>query len=201
VALGVPFVEADVHLYAGRLEVRHLKTVGPLPILWDRWALAAPWTPRLLLDRLLASMDHRTHLMLDLKGRDGRLPLRVAAALRDHAPGRSVSVCARTWGLLEPLAALDGVRPIHSVGNARQLAALRRRLERGAIPGVSIHRRLLDADVVRDLRRHAALVMSWPVETPAEARTLAGWGVQGLITSRVAELAEVFPAGGRLVTA
>ena len=35
--LGVDVVEADVHLRRGRLEIRHLKTLGPLPWLWDRW--------------------------------------------------------------------------------------------------------------------------------------------------------------------
>ena len=44
-ALRVPLIEADVHLFAGRLEVRHLKTLGPFPILWDRWELAPPWAP------------------------------------------------------------------------------------------------------------------------------------------------------------
>ena len=39
-ALAIPLVEADVHLRRGRIEVRHLKTLGPLPVLWDRWRLA-----------------------------------------------------------------------------------------------------------------------------------------------------------------
>ena len=79
--LGLGVVEADLHLYAGRIEVRHLKTLGPLPVLWDRWTLASPWAPRLRLDRLLASVRPGTELMLDLKGRDRRLPALVAAAL------------------------------------------------------------------------------------------------------------------------
>ena len=199
--LGVPFIEADLHLYAGRLEIRHLKTLGPLPVLWDRWTLAPPWTPRLLLDRLLAAVAPATHLMLDLKGHDARLPSLVVAALSEHAAGRSVSVCARDWRLLEPLAASGGVRPVHSVGTARQLVALRQRLDGRSIAGISIHRRLLDATVVRDLRDRAELVMSWPVETPQEARTLADWGVQGLITSRYAELAAVLPAAAPMVAA
>jgi hypothetical protein len=53
-ALRLPLVEADVHLFAGRLEVRHRKTVGPIPILWDRWELAPPWAPRMLLADLLS---------------------------------------------------------------------------------------------------------------------------------------------------
>src|SRR5690348_2407672 len=85
--LGIAVVEADLHLYAGRIEVRHLKTLGPVPVLWDRWTLAPPWAPRLRLERLLAAVGAHTELMLDLKGRDRRLPALVAAALGEHAPG------------------------------------------------------------------------------------------------------------------
>jgi glycerophosphoryl diester phosphodiesterase len=42
-------VEADIRLYRGRLEVRHLKKAGAIPILWDRRALCRhAWAPRLL---------------------------------------------------------------------------------------------------------------------------------------------------------
>ena len=50
---GARLHECDIHLFWGRLEVRHLKTIGPIPILWDRWFLANPFTPRLLLADLL----------------------------------------------------------------------------------------------------------------------------------------------------
>ena len=33
---GVDLVEADVHAYRGRLEVRHHRSMGGLPFLWDR---------------------------------------------------------------------------------------------------------------------------------------------------------------------
>jgi len=83
-------IEADVHLWRGRLEVRHLKTLGPLPVLWDRWYLAPLGTPRLDLATLLASAHRDTALMLDLKGRDPQLARRVAAQIT-----RPVSVCSR----------------------------------------------------------------------------------------------------------
>ena len=63
------------------------------------------------------------------------------------------------------------------------------------LAGVSIHQRLLDAAVVQDLRRRAALVLSWPVESGAEARRLAGWGVHGLISRSFENL-----AGGAALT-
>jgi hypothetical protein len=182
-ALELPLVEADVHLFGGRLEVRHRKTVGPIPILWDRWELAPPWAPRLLLEELLEAAP-ATELMLDLKGHDRRLPSRVLAAIEAAGrPGR-LTVCSQDWRLLAPLAGLPEIRIVHSVGNARQLARLPE-----TVAGVSIHERLLDAGVVGELRRRAALVLSWPVESAAQARRLAGWGVQGLISRRFEDLA------------
>ncbi len=193
--LGVRFIEADLHLYRGRIEVRHLKTVGPLPLLWDRWTLAAPWTPRLHLDTVLAAVGPETELMLDLKGRDARLPALVAAAMAEHARDVRVTVCARHWPLLDDVAAIPAVRPVHSVGAHRQLEALRRRFAGRRLRGISIHRKLLDARTVADLRRRAEVVMTWPVQTAEEVRELVGWGVQGLIAERpelvAAELAAI----------
>jgi glycerophosphoryl diester phosphodiesterase len=181
-ALGLGVIEADLHLYAGRIEVRHLKTVGPLPVLWDRWTLAPPWAPRLRLERLLASLRPGTELMLDLKGRDRRLAALVAAALGEHAPGMAVTVCARHWPLLELLSETPGVYPVHSIGARRHLRALRRRDDGRGVHGVSIHQELLDAPTVEDLRTRADLLMTWPVQTREQVRRLVGWGVQGLIT-------------------
>lgn len=177
--LGVAVVEADLHLYAGRIEVRHLKTLGPLPVLWDRWTVASPWTPRLRLERLLAALGPHTDLMLDLKGRDPRLAALVASAVGEQALGARVMVCARHWPLLDLLPGLPGV---HSVGTRRQLERLRRGFDGRRLEGVSIHRKLLDAPTVMDLRRRADVVMTWPVQTREDARALAGWGVHGLIT-------------------
>ena len=102
-ALRLPLVEADVHLFfGGRLEVRHRKTVGPIPILWDRWQLAPPWAPRMLLDELLSPPAGGTELMLDLKGHDRRLPERVAWRDRVRVGPRRVTVCSQDWRLLEP---------------------------------------------------------------------------------------------------
>ena len=191
--LRVPLVEADVHLFAGRLEVRHRKTIGPIPILWDRWELAPPWAPRMLLADLLSEAAPGTELMLDLKGHDRRLPDRVAGAIESSgAPGR-VTVCSQDWSLLEPFRRHADIRAVHSVGNARQLARLRRR-HAGGLAGISIHRRLLDRAVVADLRRRAELVLSWPVESLAQARELTGWGVCGLISQSFERLVPALEA-------
>ena len=153
-----------------------------MPLLWDRWTLAPPWTPRLRLDRILAALTPGSELMLDLKGRDRRLPALVMAALGEHAPDTPVTICARHWPLLEALSGAPGVLPVHSVGARRQLERLRRRYDGRRLDGVSIHRKLLDARAVEDLRRRADVVMTWPVRTPEDVRELVGWGVQGLIS-------------------
>ncbi len=183
--LGLDLVEADVHLFRGRLEVRHLKTVGPVPILWDRWALASPLTPRLELHELIAATAQSTELMLDLKGRSGRLADRVREAMLPHLGTRRFTVCARAWHLLELFQPLEGVRTIHSVGNGRQLRELLRRHADGGLEGVSVHERLLDADTLAQLHRAAGIVMTWPANAAARARELLALGVDGLISDRL----------------
>lgn len=182
------FAEADVHLRRGRLEVRHLKAVGP--ILWDRWYIASPRTPRLELADLLAAAGRDTVLMLDLKGFRRRLARAVLAELAVHPGVDETVVCSRSWRLLEAFEADPRVRVVHSVGSRRQLRALRRRFADRRLAGVSIHQRLLDEHVTAELRRRAELIVSWPVETADEAMRLGRWGVHGVTTSRFEELAE-----------
>lgn len=180
-ALGVPWVEADVRLHRGRLEVRHLKTVGPLPILWDRWRLGNPFGPRLQLGQLLDALGPDTELMLDLKGRAERTAALVVSEVTTR-PRRRITVCARNWPLLEPFRRLPDVTVVYSIGSVRQLHAFLRRFAGTRLEGVSVHRRLLDRKVVRELAARAEIVLSWPVNTPEVAETLVDWGVQGLIS-------------------
>ena len=66
--LGVDVIECDVRRGREQLEVRHLKSAGPLPFLWDRWELVPASAPRLGLHEVLAAQQHGTRFMLDLKG-------------------------------------------------------------------------------------------------------------------------------------
>jgi glycerophosphoryl diester phosphodiesterase len=175
--------EADVNLFRGRLEVRHLKTLGPLPLYWDRWELALPWRRRLLLSELLEAAAPTTELMLDLKGKDPRLAERVSETIEPYLGARRLTICARAWALLELFEGLP-VRRVHSVGTARQLRALIQTAGADRIEGVSIHERLLDLAAVTELRRVAGLVMTWPVNDAARASELVRLGVDGLISDR-----------------
>jgi glycerophosphoryl diester phosphodiesterase len=174
--LGVDMIEADVHLFHGRIEVRHAKTIGPLPILWERWHLVRPSSPRMRLSDLLRAAAPNTRLMLDLKGPFPQLSRRVLGELEGRGEGRRYAVCARNWALLRPFAAIPEVRTIRSVGGPLQLRWLLRR-HRGRLDGVSVAERLLDDRVVAQLRERSELVMTWGVTTEARVRELAAAGV------------------------
>lgn len=193
----VGLVEADVRLFHGRAEVRHLKTIGPLPVFWDRWELRGPFGPRLLLADLLHAVAPSTELMLDLKGRRPRLARLVLRAIGDGGDPRPLTICARDSRLLAPFAGLPHIRTVFSVGSERQLRTLDRRLAGLRPDAISIHERLLDRATVARLTALAGVVMTWPVKTVEDVRRLAGIGVRGLITDVPELLAPHLPAGAR----
>ena len=180
-ALGIPLVEADVHLFAGRLEVRHLKTrrpaarpVGPLGA---RAAVGAAAAAR----RLLASRGPGTELMLDLKGRD-RAAARAGGSRRSPSSGRGapVTVCAQDWRLLEPLAGRAG-RPPRAL--RRQRAPARAAAPALAASGSRASRSTAGcstpASVRRAARRADAASCRGRSRPRAGARGSSRWGVQG----------------------
>lgn len=174
--------EADVHLRRGRLELRHAKSLGPLPLRWERWYLVDPATEPLVLEDLLPLVPASLDLLLDLKGPDPRLGPAAMRATTGWRASRPLTVSSRVWRAADALLGTPGVRVLHSVGSARQLRALLRRYRPGALEGVSIDRALLTPSVVSLLRARAPQVWSWPVNDRTSARALAGWGVTGLIS-------------------
>jgi glycerophosphoryl diester phosphodiesterase len=179
--LGVPFVEADLRLFRGRIAVRHLKSVGPLPLFWDRWRVAAPWRRHLNLDELLQATGRQTELMLDLKGRNRLLADLVARAIAPFLSERRFTICARAEALLEPFADLP-VQRFRSVGTERQLRRFLQRGAPGSTDGVSVHARLLEPRTMEELRHLVGVVVTWPVNRVDHAVELAALGVDGLIS-------------------
>jgi len=191
--LGVDVIECDVHGHRGRLEVRHLKSAGPLPFLWDRWELVPASAPRLGLAELLAADQHGTTFMLDLKGRHPRTSRAVAGLLHEVGHSRPMLACGRWWPLVDALATdLDYVRPVLSARTRGELFRLRRRLETGPAPfGVSMHASLLDVAVVAELHRRVERVMTWPVNDQDVLETVLGYGVSGVISDDASVLEQV----------
>lgn len=179
-ALGVDMIESDLHLFRGRIEVRHEKTIGPIPILWERWRLVRPFSPRLRLMDLLAAVAPTTHLMLDLKGPSSGLSRAALDVLQRSFAGRSYTVCARNWMLLRPFEGIPGVRVIRSIAGPLQLQCLlhghRRRLD-----GVSVDQGLLDARSTARLLDRTGFVLAWGVTADERLRALCSLGVSGFI--------------------
>jgi glycerophosphoryl diester phosphodiesterase len=167
VALGADVIEADVHSYRGRLEVRHLKTLGPLPWLWDRWELHPASAPR---------------SGLHLKGRRAGIGNRVARSLHAYAPERPVLVCSRYWPALRPFDRLPWVRTVLSARNRSELVLLSRRLRsEPRTYGVSVHRSLLTPAVAAALHERVQLVMTWPVNDLAALGDVSAFAASGRI--------------------
>jgi glycerophosphoryl diester phosphodiesterase len=187
VAAGADVLEADVHLFRHRLEVRHGKTLGPFPRLWEKWYLLDRGAPRPPLGTILAAVPPGTGLLLDLKGPDPRLAGAVLRALAAAPPPGDVRVCGRWWGTVDRLRGAPGVRTMHSAGSRAQLRLLLRRRP-GSLEGASVRRDLLAPGVVAALRDRADEVWTWPVPDRAAAEGLAAWGVTGFITDDPARL-------------
>ncbi|WP_198675883.1 glycerophosphodiester phosphodiesterase [Kribbella monticola] len=178
---GADLVEADVHAYRGRLEVRHHKSLGPW-WLWERGELLRRRdTPLLEARELLAALGRDHRLMLDLKGIHPRLAGRLAALLRHVMPDVVVTVCTQHWWMLDAFRDLEHVRLVLSAGSRRGLRRLRARLRTRPTYGVCVHRRLLTPELVMELRQSATVVLTWPVDTEYAVRDAHRLGVDGLI--------------------
>lgn len=182
---GADLIEADVWLYRGRLEVRHLKTMGPIPLLWDRWRLASAGKPRLELSELLAAMRSAAEPILDLKGTDVRTAEAVLDIARRTLPARAFAVCSQQWQLLEPFQRVPNVHVVYSVGNTEQLRKVVRHLAGKDCAGISIDQGLLTPATVRALTAVAPVVMTWPVNSTARLSELLRWGVSGIISDNL----------------
>ena len=180
---GVDMLEADVWRYRGNLEVRHLKTLGPLPILWDRWVLAPGWTPRLNLHELLEATPADMPIMFDLKGEDPNLGPGILTAMRADHPERPIIMCTRFWIHLDRIRDESDVHRIYSVGDQKERDAIFSRIESIEHPAVSIHRNLVTPSLMKRFDAAGATVISWGATTRDEADLLLSLGVDGLTVS------------------
>jgi glycerophosphoryl diester phosphodiesterase len=196
---GVDLVEADVHRYRGRLEIRHRKWLGPRH-LWDR---DEPVRRRRdveipLLAELLAvtGKGDAARLMLDLKGVHPNLAPTLAAALRAAVPGAPIWICTQHWWMFPRFADHPEVRVVLSAGSRRGVRRLRAALLAGRpAAGVSVRRDLLTPAVVAELHRSVPAVLTWPVDTADELDDARRLGVSGVISKSLPLLRTVAMGG------
>jgi glycerophosphoryl diester phosphodiesterase len=188
---GVDLVEADIRLFRGALEVRHLRSLGP-HLLWDTWQLVRrrDVVPPGLTE-VLAEMAGDPRVMLDLKGTAVALGSHVATALRELAPGQPVTVCTKAWRMLDAFDGDPHVRQVYSASNRTQLNQLRARVRRHRAYGVSIRQRLLTPSIVAELRESTEHVLAWSIDSPEALDHARRLGVTGVISRDLGLLRQV----------
>jgi glycerophosphoryl diester phosphodiesterase len=187
----VNVIEADIWLYQNRLEVRHSKTIGPLPLRWDRWWIRFWPEPDLTLDQLLGAVSQDTVIMFDLKGSHPDLPRRLMDTIRTARPGTQIVVCSQTWPYLERLKHEPDVSVVYSIGSTRQLGRAWEMLEREGYDAVSIDCRLLTEETTRQLLERVPVVVTWPINDQDTLNRVLGFGVTGVISDSLELLEEI----------
>jgi hypothetical protein len=101
-----------------------------------------------------------------------------------------VIVSARAWPLLDEIDPALAQR-IGSAARPRQLDALIAHSATRPLDGASLHLRLLAGGRLDDLREHAPLLMTWPVNHRRDADRATALGVTGLISDELSLIAEL----------
>lgn len=185
IAAGADLIETDIWRFRERLEIRHVKTMGPIPLLWDRWELRPGWGPRLQLAALLAEIPVERRLFLDLKGEDPKLGTDVVDTIRRLQPEREIIACGRTWHQLDPIVGCPGVTVFYSVGSDEELANVWERLGPMRHPAVSINHQYLTPELMGRFKEIGATVVSWTINTIDDARGFHEMGVDGFTSDNL----------------
>lgn len=193
--VGADLLEADVWLHRGRLQVRHAKTAGPIPIIWDRWWIARRPRRPFEAGDLLSAVAPATPIMFDLKGQNRALPGALLDLLRREQGQRQVLVCTQNWRMLEPFHDVPHIDVVHSIGSARRLESAWPMLKGDLFDAVSIHSELLTSSVVARLKSLVSAVITWPVNDDTQLEQVLSYGVDGFTSDSLPLMERV--ANGR----
>lgn len=194
-AAGANYVETDVWSYRGRLEVRHAKTLGPIPVIWDKWYIRRHPDNPLVLDEVLAALPPGMGIMIDLKGNDPALPEMLLDALRRHGDHHPIMISARFWDYLPSLLDYPGLMLFHSVGTRGQLRRVRPLLELREHDAVCVKYQLLDAATAYSLKSQVSLLATWAINDEQRLKHAIEWGVDAVITDETSILRQAAVLG------
>lgn len=180
VAAGADLIEADIWLHRGNLEVRHLKTLGPIPILWDRWRLVSTRTSRLHLEDLLDVWPNGAELMVDIKGNEKAFPDALMKVLEEHLAGRPVTFSGRRWDLLDALKGYPKARYFPSCGSQREVVELLGSW-RDFYDAAVLRASIVTPENVEAVRDAGGPVITWPINTIEALDRVVGAGAVGVI--------------------
>jgi glycerophosphoryl diester phosphodiesterase len=178
-------IEADLWPFHGRLEIRHAKSLGPLPVYWEKWYIEAIGRKQLHLAELVQALPAATPLFIDFKGTWPWLGPRAIEAIEQVQEGREVIVCGRAWSQLDPIESLPNVHVFYSVGNDAELAMVWEKLAAQMHPAISIQHSLLDPATIGRLNDLGTTIVAWTVNDPTLAERLFHQGVDGFTSDNV----------------
>lgn len=182
VEAGADLLETDIWLHKGQLELRHKQTLGPIPILWEKWAIAPGWTPRYTLRELLHDAPEDVLLFLDFKGSEMDLGPEVVRELQRSAPDRVVAICGRNYPQLQTIANEPNILCFYSVGDAEEWPIAQNLIAASAHPALSIKASLATPERMEWINTLGGVVVCWDVQTEEEMQQLRDLGVDGFTT-------------------
>jgi glycerophosphoryl diester phosphodiesterase len=174
-------IELDVHVFRGRVEVRHEKILWPTSKLWERWYLLPNDTHVPTMTEILTALDvldPDVPLLVDLKC----FTARAARKIRQAIPGdRPLIVSSRSWWVLRAFADRPNTIGLRSCGNKFQIRAVSLVPGLGSKTGAVVHQRLLDQAVIDRLLAKTPTIFSWALPTVERARQLFESGISAVI--------------------
>lgn len=179
---GADLIETDIWLHRGRLELRHKQTLGPIPILWERWAIEPGWKPRYLLRDLLHDVPEDVLIFLDFKGKAMGLGPAVVKELEQYAPNRLVATCGRNYPQLQTIDDHPNIITFYSVGDDEEWPIAQELIRTSSTPALSIRADLATPERIDWMNQLGGPVVCWGVENPEEMDRLTAIGVDGFTT-------------------
>ena len=179
---GADLLETDIWLHKGQLELRHKETLGPIPILWEKWAIAPGWTPRYTLRELLRDVPKDILLFLDFKGTEMDLGPEVLKELQRSAPNRVVAICGRNYPQLQTIANEPNILCFYSVGDPEEWPIAQELIAASEHPALSINASLATPERMAWINALGGVVVCWDVQTVERMHELRALGVDGFTT-------------------
>lgn len=190
---GASFVEVDLYVHRGRFEARHERSIYPIPLWVERWYLrVAPRRP-IGLTELLDEVGNEATLFLDLKNGNGHAGRLIRQVLDKAPPGTRLVASSQFWRILREVAAqAPEVDLFYSIDVRAKLDLFTSVSERDmGARGVSCRHTLLTRPLIERLHDRGFAVIAWTVDDLDRARELIEWGVDGITTHNVEELASL----------
>lgn len=179
---GADLIETDIWLHKGRLELRHKQTLGPIPILWEKWAIEPGWKPRYLLRDLLHDVPENILILLDFKGNELRLGPTVLEELARTAPDRLIATCGRNYPQLQTIDDAPNILTFYSVGDEKEWPLAQEWIATSTTPALSIRADLATPERITWINELGGPVVCWDVNDAEDAKRLIAMGVDGFTT-------------------